>query len=278
MKLSAGSWEAVVAPERAAILSLMHAGRHVLRPTPPDAGEPFATACFPLVPYANRIASGTFAWEGKIHHLPCNHPAQAHPLHGVGWLATWQVTAAEGESVSMAMDYPGGAEWPWRFRAEQRITLGDSGLTIELAILNEDDATMPVTLGFHPYFAKAPGDRLRFAARGMWLSNEEHLPTAHTAADHLGDWSGGGVLERPHLVDHCYTGWTGSAVIARATGDVFLEADDMRALHLYVPPKEDFFCAEPVTAMPDAVNHGRAETLAPGARRRVAMRIGLSRP
>ena len=93
-------------------------------------------------------------------------------------------------------------------------------------------------------------------------------------ADALGDWSAGGALVRADLVDHCYTGWRGRAVIARADGDVVLTAEGARALHVYVPPRKDFFCAEPVTAMPDAVNRGEAATLAPGERMAIGMRIG----
>jgi aldose 1-epimerase len=82
-----------------------------------------------------------------------------------------------------------------------------------------------------------------------------------------------GTLLRPDLVDHCYTGWPGTARITRVEGDIVLEADGAAALHVYVPPGQDFFCAEPVTAMPDAVNRGEAETLAPGDRTRIAMKI-----
>ncbi len=275
MRLSVGDWEAVVAPDLGGtILSLTHRGSDILRPTPAGAVDPLATGCFPLLPYANRIAFGTFEWEGQTHHLPRNYPGQSHPLHGIGWLVPWQVMAVQDASVSIAMHHAEGAAWPWRFRAEQHFTLDDTGLTVELAILNEDDAAMPVSLGFHPYFAKSPGDSLGFAANGMWLADAEILPSEHVPADRLGDWSNAATLVRPDLIDNCYTGWSGPAVIARDDGDIALTAEGTPALHVYVPPGEDFFCAEPVTAMPDAVNHDCAETLAPGARTRISMHIG----
>ena len=98
-------------------------------------------------------------------------------------------------------------------------------------------------------------------------------PARHAAADALGDWSAAGPLARPDLIDHCYTGWTGPATIARSDGDVLLEADGATGLHVYVPPGEAFFCAEPVTAMPNAVNHGEAIALAAGERASITMRI-----
>ena len=92
MKLAFGPWEMVVAPDAgAAILSLTRNGTDILRPTPEGATDPFDRACFPLVPYANRIAFGTFEWEGRMHHIPHNHPGQTHPLHGTGWHERWAV-------------------------------------------------------------------------------------------------------------------------------------------------------------------------------------------
>ncbi len=272
MRLAAGDWALAASPERGgAILSLTRAGRDVLRPTPAVITDPFDLACFPLVPYANRIAGGTFMSDGETVRLPRNHSAQAHPLHGLGWLVPWTVAAADETSVVMRLVHEGDATWPWAFSAEQQLVVSENGLSATLAVINEDTRTMPVSLGFHPYLAAA--DTLRFAAHGVWLADDEMLPAEHAAADALGDWSAGGALSRTDLVDHCYTGWTGAAVIGRADGDVVMTAEGASALHVYVPPGEDFFCAEPVTAMPDAVNRGAAATLAPGERMAIGMGI-----
>ena len=272
MRLVAGDWALEAAPERGgAILSLTRAGRDVLRPAPAVIADPFELACFPLVPYANRIAGGAFVWDGEAVQLPRNHVAQTHPLHGIGWLVPWTVLAAEERSVTMRLEHGGDETWPWACSAEQRLMLSAEGLSATLEVVNTGERPMPVSLGFHPYFAGA--DRLRFEAEGVWLADDEMLPSAHATADALGDWSAGGALVRPDLVDHCYTGWRGVATIARDDGDVVLTAEGAPALHIYVPPGEDFFCAEPVTAMPDAVNRGEATTLAPGARTAIGMRI-----
>ena len=59
--LAAGDWRATLKPERGgAMLTLDWRGRPVFRPTPEDATDILETACFPLVPYANRIADGRF--------------------------------------------------------------------------------------------------------------------------------------------------------------------------------------------------------------------------
>lgn len=274
MRIAAGDWAATLAPEcGGAILSLTRGGRDVLRPAPATVADPFDVACFPLVPYANRIADGAFAWQGTAHRLPRNHPRQPHPLHGTGWREAWTVTAQGPAGVAMRLAHAADAHWPWAFEAEQRLSLSPAGLAAELSVRNADDRAMPLSLGFHPYFAKAGADALRFAAEGLWLVDDALLPRAPAPADALGDWATDGSLDRPHLVDHCYTGWDGHARIARDDGDLLLDGEGTPALHVYLPPGEPFFCAEPVTAMPDAVNHAAADTLAPGETRRIAMRI-----
>lgn len=275
MRIARGEWALDAAPERGgAILSLTRAGRDVLRPAPEGATAPLDMACFPLVPYANRIAHGRFAWVGREHRLPRNYPGQAHPLHGVGWLRPWHVTQTDEAAIAMRLDHDGDADWPWRFAAEQRLCLTPAGLSAELAIENRDDAAMPVSLGFHPYFPVATA--LRFDAAAVWLTDASLLPTDAAAPDALGDWSRGGPLERANLVDHCYTGWSGTATIVGDDGETVLRGTGAPALHVYVPPGAGFFCAEPVSALPDAVNRDAADTLAPGERRAIAMRIGTS--
>ncbi len=67
-------------------------GLDMLRPAlAPDDTDPFATACFPMVPYANRVAGGRFSFEGRAVQLARNWDKDPHPLHGQGWPSAWSV-------------------------------------------------------------------------------------------------------------------------------------------------------------------------------------------
>lgn len=44
-----------------------------------------AAACYPLVPFANRIAGGQLPVGGRIFALRANFPPERHAAHGVGW-------------------------------------------------------------------------------------------------------------------------------------------------------------------------------------------------
>lgn len=273
MKLACGSWEMELAPERgAAILSLARDGEPILRPTPNRSAEPFDSASFPLVPYANRIASGTFEWEGRDYRIPPNHPQQRHPLHGTGWLEQWQMDWSDETSVKLSLRHAANDHWPWDFSAEHRLELRADGLRVGLSLTNTDTRSMPASLGFHPCFVWEEGHRLAFKAEAVWLADEESLPTKKAPTVELVDWSGGRELKHPMLIDHCYVGWEQTCRIARPDGDIELRGEGTPAFHLYIPPGQRFFGAEPVTAMPDNINRSAAQAVDPG----VSMAIGMS--
>lgn len=265
IRLAHAGWELELQPALGgSVAAFRRHGADIFRPAAAGADHPLLTACFPLVPYANRIADGRFSVGGEAYALPRNVQGQDHPLHGVGWLTAWTVETADGRHATLGHRHYGDEHWPWAYAAEQRFALDDDGLRITLSVTNRDARPMPVSLGLHPYFAKARVDRLQFTAEGVWLVDAGLLPTERAPADGLGDWAGGDTVDRPALIDNSYAGWAGEAIIARDDGDLRLTGEGTPFLHLFVPPGQDFFCVEPVTAMPDALNRTPPVMLAPG--------------
>lgn len=272
--LCAGPWEAGLLPELGgAIAYLTRDGCDVLRRAPDGVDDPLESGCFPLIPYANRIAHGRFSFAGEAYRLPLNFGDHPHSLHGVGWQSRWTMEMEGPADAVMALRHAGGTGWPWPFRAEQRLTLDDDGLTVSLLLTNEGDQTMPAGLGFHPYFPRDASTRLTMAAERMWEGDETMIPTRAVAADAFGDWrAGAGFPDR--LIDNSFDGWTGQAVIDGAGGVTRIGAIGARAVHLYAPPGETFLCVEPVSHLPDALNQGFAiDTLDPGETLTLTMRI-----
>lgn len=275
MTLDHAGWSLSLRPELGgAIAALRYAGSDVLRPTAAGAGDPLQTSCFALVPYANRIADGRFAFDGEAHRLPHNAEGQAHPLHGVGWKRGWDIAAEDATSVTLAHAHAADADWPWSYHAEQRFTLSLAGLRIDLQVTSDDARPMPVGLGFHPYFPATAETRLRFAADSVWLADADMLPTEPAAAAHFADWSAGAAVQREALIDNCYAGWSGSARIDTGAATLRIRAENVSFLHLFVPPGRDFFCVEPVGTMPDALNRAPPATvLARGESHAIAMTL-----
>jgi len=248
------------------VLSFTCAGRDVLRPTPDGATDILQTACFPLVPYANRIAEGRFGFGGRMATLARNMAGQAHPLHGDGWRGAWRVESLDAASAVLAFDAAGSA-WPWAYGARQTLRLTASSLTLELAVTNLDAEPGPFGLGFHPYFPHAREARLTASTAGVWMADAEMLPTHWAEGTPLADWGEGAAVQGHGLIDHCHTGWTGPARLdlgADRPGLALSASPELAWLHIYTPPDEDFFCVEPVSHAPNALN--RPDPLAHGVR------------
>jgi aldose 1-epimerase len=264
-----------------AISRLTLRGKDVLRQTGPDAADPLETACFSLVPYSNRIAHRHFRFENEEIRLKPNSGTHPHWLHGHGWQRPWRVASAGQQSATLAFDYEPG-DWPWAYSAEQTCSLTDDGVRIDLSLRNLASHAMPVSLGFHPYFLRTPSTVVRAEVTSMWETDETIIPTRRTDATSLLDLGNGARLSAAPFIDHCFPGLSGSVTIdspERGLTIAMSASDACRFFHLYVPPERDFFCAEPVTAMPDMVNRPESpqetgmRTLAPGETFAIWMQI-----
>ncbi|WP_447727397.1 aldose 1-epimerase [Sphingomonas koreensis] len=276
MKVQAHDWALELLPTLGgAIGALRHKGHHVLRPTPPDARGPLETGCFPLVPYANRIAHGRFEFAGQTHQLPLNFGDHPHSLHGLGWQVEWTVAEAGWDCATLTQAHDGVADWPWPYRAQQRFLLTPGEMRVELAITNTGDASMPAGIGLHPYFPCDAETYLTFTAGRVWLADEMMLPAEPAAAEAFGDWSATAPVAGATLIDNAYDGWDGAVGIGQGWGGLAMRGEGARVLHVYRPPGMDFFCAEPVSHLPDAINRGGMNVLAPGETRRLAMTLSV---
>ena len=249
-------------------------GTHVLRPTAPamaEAGDVRRHACYPLVPYSNRIAEGRLTFRGVTHRLDLNFGDHPHSIHGVGWQRPWTVEAHDDTSALLSYrhaprgsaDDPDTRAWPWPFRATQHFALSGDGehvaLRTRLAIENAGAEAFPFGLGWHPFFPREAGTVLGFVAERVWESSATVLPLRLVAV--TGDY--GFDPPRPigaTTLDNVYTGWRGEATVAvpaerRMT---VLRGDSACPFFVcYIPPGQPYIAIEPVTQMTDAFN--RAE-------------------
>lgn len=270
--ISHGAFSAGILPQFGAGLASFRFGEiDLLRPASPEAiaaGDRFGMACFPLVPFPGRIREGRF---GEVA-LPANHPVDPYPLHGHGWLAKWDLSGHQADSCWLHYRHKAG-DWPWNYAATQLYRLSDSGLTLLLTVRNLSDSPMPVGLGQHPYLPRRSGARIETPlTKVLW-------PAKDLVADEIrpipADWG----FAPDHRVgsvalDHGFAGWSGAADIVWDEDDLRLRISASaggRFLQIYAPEGRDFFCVEPMSCIPDAVNwKGGAEEsglrlLAPGA-------------
>lgn len=253
IELRSGSLRAVVLPAGGGGLARFDwlrgaATVAVLRPAPEGVAQPLPgqLACFPLVPWSNRIAPDGFEFEGRRITPSPTREGEPCPIHGDGWRLPWQVEARDESSVVLSLYRRDGT--PFAFTAHMAYTLSDNALRVTLKVTNNGRYPLPFGLGLHPWLPHPEDARLHAVADGVWLSGPEKLPGTRTALPP--GWNFGGGMPSPlppDGVDNAFTGWDGRAQIDWPSRRLRLRiSTDMGYYILYAPPGKDFFCFEPV--------------------------------
>ena len=246
-----------------------------------DSNNVLEAACFPLVPFVNRIRGSRFTFRGREVALSPNMAGDASVLHGQGWLSAWQVLFASDREAELAFEHEAG-EWPWSYEARQHFALDARGLTVRLSCLNASAEPMPCGLGQHPYFHCGRETRLDTKVDCAWEIDEQVLPVAKVPAEGRFDLSDRRVCGQG--LDHGFGGWGGTARISDHGWPVALEmsSPDAHYFQLYSPKEGGLFVAEPVSHANAALNAPEEEwpelgmrVLDPGEEMSLSMRIDV---
>ena len=238
-----------------------------LRPASADDlanAVPTGMACFPLVPFSNRIRNGRFAFGGREIHLLPNFPPEPHTIHGHGWQTDWEVEDQAPNRLTIGYSHPAD-QWPWPYSAHLTFVLTEIFLEVEIGVTNEGTEPMPAGLGLHPYFVRTPATKLTAEVNGVWLSDEHSMPTelVPLPADRRLDR---GINPSDVSLDHNFAGWAGTALVEwpDRNARLSIRGDEIfKFLVVYTPPGEEFACVEPVSNVLDAFNlaqGGRSDT------------------
>lgn len=258
LSLRCGRNAIVVSPDAGAgVFGWRIGATPVLRRTLPAAavdGDPHAMGWFPLVPYANRMGLARFQWQGHLHVLTRNFGDSPHCIHGIGWRRRWTVEHAAAESATLSLRHDPDGSWPFAFEATIGYRLTATSVRVAMAITNRHGKSAPAALGLHPFFPKAHEPALQFRASGAWDNGLDALPLRHVALPAA--WNH--ATPRPvaaSRLDNCFTGWDGHASITSGPASLRIEASEVfRNVQVFTPGWADFFCVEPVTHVPDALN------------------------
>jgi len=265
VRISNGNFEANISPQLGgALLNFREHGPQGwvdwLRPAPPDCADVLQSACFPLLPFSNRIAQGRFKWRQKSIALPANFPPEPHAIHGQGWQSAWSVSEQSPGRVCLVLRHERDA-WPWQYEARQEIRIDDGALHITLLLVNQSSEPMPAGIGLHPYFPRSNSTHLKADIAAIHLNGPDGFPlerqTNHLAIQSL---CGGDALIDG--LDNVFENWDGTSLISWPADRKSLTMSTDGNLHhlvVYTPEGADFFCAEPVSHLNGAFGHKTAD-------------------
>ncbi len=237
------------------------------------------SACYPLIPFSNRVAHAQLVWNGTSHPLVKNFAGEEHSIHGIGWQRAWQVLELTDDFCMLSLEHAADRNWPFAFDASQTFRLHGNALEMTMSITNQSPQAAPVGLGWHPYFVKRAASKISFAASGMWQMSNEKLPTDLVASQ-------GMAQDCASLtVDNCFEGWDGKATLHDEAIQIQINSD-MRRLVVFTNAQKDFIAIEPVSHTNNAMNAGNSKeaaargvvTLEAGQSWQVSMQIAVSVP
>ncbi|TWF58886.1 aldose 1-epimerase [Neorhizobium alkalisoli] len=246
----------------------------LLREAPDDA-DALSSACYPLVPFGNRVKGNRFDFEEQSYRFSPNTSWDPHYLHGEGWLSQWSVVEQSDNRATMSFSHRGG-HTPYIYRATQTFLLADDGLQLTLSVENQGEEALPFGLGWHPFFPMTPKTTLFAPAQRFWTEVEGWLPGEATAIPDDLDFSEPACL--PHRwVNNGFEDWSGAAVIAwpERSMQLRLMADPiLRHAVLFISDatfdpqfRRDYFCFEPMSHLANGHNlpgFGGLKILQPG--------------
>jgi len=276
VELRSGALRLALRPDLGgSIAGLWHHHVPVLRSTEPHAlSQPRQSACFPLVPYSNRLGYRRFRFKGKDYTTLANFEDSPHSVHGVGWQQPWTLRSHGALDAAMALQHTADGHWPFSFEAVQYFSLTPHSLRLQLVVTNTDAAPQPVGLGWHPYFPRRQRSRLHIELSDRWDNDDAHLPTRKVPQPGID----GDVV---HLgFDNCFEGWAGNARIRDEKFSLQMSSSVSR-LVVYTPPDRDCFCVEPVSHVSNAIHmadpaaHGLV-TLQPGESTEAWMKLDIA--
>ncbi|HEX5125520.1 MAG TPA: aldose 1-epimerase [Rhodocyclaceae bacterium] len=216
---------------------------------------------FALVPWSNRITGGGITVDGVFYPMAPNR-ADPYPIHGDGWMHTWNVTEHSEHVIEMNVESRRHMGYPYEYTATQRYSIDDNDMVMRLTVTHLGDKRLPYGLAWHPFFLRGDdpnGPRLQFKSDGYWLGTEDSIPTEHST-QLPGGWDFNQLRELGHgKIDNNFSGWDGRMIMERDDIDLRLEWETtepagLNTSILFRPEGLPFFCFEPITHITDAFN------------------------
>lgn len=172
---------ALVYPECGGRVGSLSYGGHQLFISAEQNSDPLSWGCYPMVPYAGRVRDGILKFGNEKFALRKNMPP--HSIHGTVFDQEWKVVASTPSTALLETEL--SPEWPFGGNVQHHIEVTNNGITLRLTV--NAVQSMPVQVGWHPWFVQPDDTDLRFAAMlqrdNFGITTQQKVPQPKIAVD-----------------------------------------------------------------------------------------------
>lgn len=155
-----------------------------------DVLEPYAVDAIcdgahgiPLIPWPNRLADGTYAFDGADYQVALTEPSRHNAIHGFLRWRPWRlVDRGSDDRITVGTRIHPRPGYPFDLQVQIEYRLSDQGLSVTTTATNAGGSRCPYASGQHPYLS--PGSttidscRLTLAAASRITTDpDRQLPT-----------------------------------------------------------------------------------------------------
>jgi aldose 1-epimerase len=189
IQIEAGDQKAVVVEVGGGLRSYSAAGRDLLDGFGADQMSSSGRGQL-LIPWPNRLADGSYEFEGRRHQLPLTEPEQQNAIHGLVRWSAWATREREPSRVVLEHVLHPQPGYPFSLALSVEYALSPSGLVVRTTATNVGNDACPYGCGAHPYLTlgTATVDSLVLRAPGqtVFLSDDRGLPVRSAHAEDAG--------------------------------------------------------------------------------------------
>lgn len=198
------------------------------------------------------------------------------PIHGFAHSQAWDVLAELPNQliVSLKANEQTRVVYPFEFEVQLHFQVFEKGLEISVTIFNHGDNPMPFSGGFHPYYRRFDGAKLK-------CKPTKRLQYNDGLTDVIGEQA---LLKFPRdvndeAINEQLFEWEEQTIqMVLPNKQKLTQSSDglCKYLQLYAPPGEGFICLEPWIAYPNAMKHSMVPVLGVAERAEFVLQVAAS--
>jgi aldose 1-epimerase len=236
--------------------------------TPQELAEGKWSKNITLFPYPNRLRDGKYTHNGIEYQFDINNAATHNAIHGISKDVPMTVKKVEisnkSGKINCQFKHEGNHKaYPFKFVFNIIFKIKDGELLVEMRFKNEDTVSIPVGLGWHPYFKiseKSDDSFLQMPDCQLIAIDDRMLPTgAKTDFTDFGNLkklnnttldNGFYIKNQNQIAETILQSNIGKLTFWQETG-----AGKWNFLQVFTPPHRHSVAIEPMTCNIDAFNN-----------------------